>query len=101
MSPIEHVFREMILRCPSRNHSYSSQQPGGIVYARSMDAISAFLEGPRASSAFLLRSIMDPPWSLRIEDEAPLTIVAVVRGEACIVPDGREPARLAAGGAAP
>ena len=24
---------------------------------------------------------MDPPWSLRIEDEAPLTLVAIVRGE--------------------
>ena len=25
---------------------------------------------------------MDPPWSLRIQDEAPLTLVAVVRGDA-------------------
>ena len=31
---------------------------------------------------------MDPPWSLRIEDEAPLTLVAIVRGDAWIVPDG-------------
>jgi AraC-like DNA-binding protein len=30
---------------------------------------------------------MDPPWSLRIEDEAPLTLVAMVRGDAAIVPD--------------
>ena len=52
-----------------------------------MDAISAFLDGPRASSAFLLRSIMDPPWSLRIEDEAPVTIVAMVAGTAWIIPD--------------
>ena len=55
------------------------------------------LDGPRARGAFLLRSTMDPPWSLRIEDEAPLTLVAVVRGEAWIVPDGRDPVRLAAG----
>jgi AraC-like DNA-binding protein len=40
---------------------------------------------------------MDPPWSLRIEDEAPLTLVAVVRGEAWMVPDGGEPVRLGAG----
>jgi AraC-like DNA-binding protein len=33
---------------------------------------------------------MDPPWSLRIQDEAPLTLVAMVRGEASIVPDGGE-----------
>ena len=45
-----------------------------------MDAVAALLDGPRARGAFLLRSSMDPPWSLRIEDEAPLTLVAVVRG---------------------
>ena len=53
-----------------------------------MDAVAGLLDGPRARGAFLLRSTMDPPWSLRIEDEAPLTLVAVVRGEAWIVPDG-------------
>ncbi|PJJ65568.1 AraC family transcriptional regulator [Compostimonas suwonensis] len=52
-----------------------------------MDAISGLLAGPRAHSAFLLRSIMDPPWSIRIEDRAPLTVVAVVSGTAVIVPD--------------
>lgn len=47
-----------------------------------MDAIAGLLDGPRARDAFLLRSRMSPPWSLRIEDEAPLTVVAVVRGHA-------------------
>ena len=47
-----------------------------------MDAIAGLLDGPRARDAFLLRSSMDPPWSLRIQDEAPLTLVAIVRGEA-------------------
>ena len=45
-----------------------------------MDTITALLDGPHANGAFLLRSIMSPPWSLRIEDEAPLTIVAVLAG---------------------
>lgn len=45
-----------------------------------MDAIAGLLDGPRARDAFLLRSRMSPPWSLRVEDEAPLTVVAVVRG---------------------
>jgi hypothetical protein len=45
-----------------------------------MDAVAGLLDGPRARGAFLLRSTMDPPWSLRIQDEAPLTLVAVVRG---------------------
>jgi AraC-like DNA-binding protein len=53
-----------------------------------MDAVAGLLDGPRARGAFLLRSTMDPPWSLRIEDEAPLTLVAVVRGSAYIVEDG-------------
>ena len=46
----------------------------------------ALLDGPRARGAFLLRSLLDPPWSLRIQDEAPLTLVAVVRGEAWVCP---------------
>jgi AraC-like DNA-binding protein len=52
-----------------------------------MDAVAGLLDGPRARDAFVLRSSMDPPWSLRIEDEAPLTVVAIVRGEAWFVPD--------------
>ena len=50
-----------------------------------MDAIAGLLDGPRARGAFLLRSTMDPPWSLRIQDEAPLTLIAIVRGSACVV----------------
>ena len=52
-----------------------------------MDAVAGLLDGPRAREAFLLRSSMDPPWSLRIEDEAPLTVMAVVRGHAWVLPD--------------
>jgi AraC-like DNA-binding protein len=62
-----------------------------------MDALVGFLDGPRARGAFLLRSLLDPPWSLRIEDQAPLTLVAVVRGTAWVVPDGEPPTRLGPG----
>ena len=62
-----------------------------------MDAVAGLLDGPRARGAFLLRSSMDPPWSLRVEDEAPLTIVALVRGEAWIVPDDAAPDHLGEG----
>jgi AraC-like DNA-binding protein len=62
-----------------------------------MDAMAGFLDGPRARGAFLLCSRMDPPWSLRIQDEAPLTLVAVVRGEAWIVPDDGKAMRLSRG----
>jgi AraC-like DNA-binding protein len=47
-----------------------------------MDALAGLLDGPRARGAFLLRAIMDPPWSVRICDEAPLELTAVVRGTA-------------------
>ncbi len=62
-----------------------------------MDAIAGLIDGPRARDAFLLRSSMDPPWSLRIEDEAPLTVVAVVRGGAWLVPDEGEATGLRRG----
>jgi AraC-like DNA-binding protein len=59
-----------------------------------MDPLAALLDGPRAHGAFLLRSVLTPPWSLRIEDHAPLTVVAVVRGSAWVVPDGADAVRL-------
>ena len=62
-----------------------------------MDAIAGLLDGPRARRAFLLRCTMDPPWALHIRDEAPLTLVAVLRGRACFVVDGGEPCRLGRG----
>jgi AraC-like DNA-binding protein len=62
-----------------------------------MDAVAGLLDGPRAREAFVLRSSMDPPWSLRIRDEAPLTVVAMVRGEAWIVLDDDTPVALRRG----
>lgn len=68
-----------------------------IVYSDAVDALAGLLDGPRARGAFLLRSTLEPPWSLRIRDEAPLTLVAVVRGHACVLPDGAEPTPLRTG----
>ncbi|MGH3802896.1 MAG: cupin domain-containing protein, partial [Pseudonocardiaceae bacterium] len=39
-----------------------------------MDELAGLLNGPRARGAFLLRCVMDPPWSMRIQDEAPLCV---------------------------
>ena len=47
-----------------------------------MDPLTDFLAGPRARSAFVLRCLLDPPWSVRIEDEAPLGVVVMLRGSA-------------------
>jgi AraC-like DNA-binding protein len=62
-----------------------------------VDAIAGLLDGPRARRAFLLRCTMDPPWALRIEDEAPLSVVAMLRGRACFAVDGDQPQWLEAG----
>lgn len=58
--------------------------------SRAMDPVAALLGGPHARGAFLLRSLLRPPWSLRIADEAPLTVLTVLRGSAWVVlADGR------------
>lgn len=43
---------------------------------------------------------MDPPWSVRVDDRAPLTVVSIVRGKAWLIPDDHEPRRLDAGSVA-
>ncbi|BDT94547.1 AraC family transcriptional regulator [Nocardia sputorum] len=68
-----------------------------IVYRGSVDALASLLEGPRARGAFLMCSLLDPPWSLRIQDEAPLTVLSMIRGGAWIVTDEGAPRRLGAG----
>ncbi|MFE9304682.1 AraC family transcriptional regulator [Streptomyces sp. NPDC006856] len=63
-----------------------------------MDPLTGLLDGPRARGAFLLRMVMEPPWAVRIEDRAPVCLMAVRRGETCVVPsDGGEPVRLGPG----
>jgi AraC-like DNA-binding protein len=62
-----------------------------------MDALAGLLDGPRARAAFLLRSIMEPPWSMHIEDESPLSLIAVVHGSAWLIPEGSDPVLLRAG----
>jgi AraC-like DNA-binding protein len=62
-----------------------------------MDALAGLLDGPRARGAFVLLSSMEPPWSLRVQDEAPLTVVTALRGEAWLAPDGGDPVVLRRG----
>ena len=45
----------------------------------------------------MLRTVMSPPWCLRVVDEAPLTLLAIARGEAWVSPDGDQPVRLGPG----
>ncbi|MDL2080307.1 AraC family transcriptional regulator [Streptomyces sp. GXMU-J15] len=62
-----------------------------------MDALAGLLDGPRARGAFMIRACFEPPWAVRIEDRAPLTVMLMVRGEAWITPDTGEPLRLGPG----
>ncbi|NTY59673.1 AraC family transcriptional regulator [Mycolicibacterium sphagni] len=63
-----------------------------------MDALVGLLDGVRAHGAFVLRMVLDPPWSMRIQDEAPLTLICVTDGDAVLVPDGdATPIHLTAG----
>ena len=54
-----------------------------------MDALGGLLDGVRARGAFVLRLSLDPPWSMRIQDDAPLTLICVTHGSAVIVTDVR------------
>ena len=62
-----------------------------------MDPLTDLLDAPRARSAFLLRVTMNPPWSVRVQDEAPLTVIALTAGTAAFLPDGGTPVTLGPG----
>ncbi|WP_327352528.1 AraC family transcriptional regulator [Streptomyces sp. NBC_01304] len=56
-----------------------------------MDALAGLLEGPRSRGAFMIRACFDPPWSVRIADRAPLSVMTMAHGTAWLVPDQGEP----------
>ena len=58
-----------------------------IVYIVAMDVLGGLLDGVRARGAFVLRLSLDPPWSMRIQDDAPLTLICVTHGDAVLVSD--------------
>ncbi len=62
------------------------------------DPLACLLDGPRARGAFMIRACFEPPWAVRVEDRAPLTVMLMARGDALITPDGDgEPVRLRPG----
>lgn len=62
-----------------------------------MDELTSVLDGPRAQDAFVVKAVMAPPWGLRIQDEAPVTIVAVMQGACCVRFDDGECMQAEAG----
>lgn len=61
------------------------------------ETLGGLMSGPRARGAFLLRSVMDPPWAMSIEDEAPLSLISMVRGQAWVSVAGKQPQSLIPG----
>lgn len=59
--------------------------------------LANLLDGPRGRDPFLFRMIMEPPWSVRVQDEAPLGMIAMLRGAAWVVPERGDPVQLGAG----
>ncbi|MFE2042241.1 AraC family transcriptional regulator [Streptomyces sp. NPDC059477] len=55
-----------------------------------MDALAGLLDGPRARGAHMIRACFDPPWAVRVEDHAPLTVMVMVRGTAWVLSDTGE-----------
>jgi len=54
------------------------------------DALTQLLTAPHARGAFALRMVMRAPFSMRIQAEAPITVLTPVKGRLCVVPDEGE-----------
>ena len=62
-----------------------------------VDELTTMLDGPRSHDAFVIRAVLAPPWGLRIQDEAPMSLVAVLRGSCAVRYDDGESAVAEAG----
>lgn len=62
-----------------------------------MDIISALLNKVRTHSAVFTRSVLDPPWSLRFIQGAPIQLVSMLNGRGWISTGGGAPEALGVG----
>ncbi|ALG10293.1 AraC family transcriptional regulator [Kibdelosporangium phytohabitans] len=62
-----------------------------------MDALANLLDGPRARGAFLMKVVLDPPWSIHVRDEAPLALVTMVRGSGWVIAGDDSPVKVNTG----
>ena len=62
-----------------------------------VDLLADLLSGARAHGGILNQTIVDPPWSIRIADRAPLTLVTLLRGDAWIAHADTAPTHLLSG----
>ena len=62
-----------------------------------MDALADLLDGAHARGGLFNLTLLDPPWSLRIAEGAPLALLTVLRGHAWVMLDDRPPALVSTG----
>lgn len=62
-----------------------------------MDALADLLDGVRARTAAFCHTVLEPPWGLRIADEAPLALATPLRGHAWLVHRDGEPVLIRTG----
>ncbi|PPJ21220.1 AraC family transcriptional regulator [Nocardia nova] len=62
-----------------------------------MDPLSTLLAGIRAEGAVLTSAVLEPPWSIRFADAAPLTMVTVLRGGGTLLLPGGLECRIMVG----
>ncbi|MEH6373287.1 AraC family transcriptional regulator [Streptomyces sp. KLMMK] len=65
-----------------------------------MDLLDDYLSGVRARGAVFCSTVSVPPWGMRFTEPAPLTLSAMLRGDAWLVPDAGDPVELPRGGIA-
>lgn len=59
-----------------------------------MDALTDVLEHIRSVGALIGQNLMSPPWSIRFDDGASMTLLTMLRGDAWVVAHGAEPVHL-------
>ena len=62
-----------------------------------VDLLADLLSGARAHGGILNQTLVDPPWSIRIADRAPLTLVTLLRGDGWIAHADTAPTHLRTG----
>jgi AraC-like DNA-binding protein len=62
-----------------------------------VDALADLLDGAHARGGLFNLTLLDPPWSLRIAEGAPLALLTVLRGHAWVLLDDRPPLRVSTG----
>ena len=62
-----------------------------------VDPLDDLLQGPRARGAFLLRTLLEPPFALEVRDGAPMTLVVVTHGAVRVAADAAPSRPVVAG----